>query len=135
MLLVGVSGNDPKNDFEIFLANYAWLVASIAVSVIILVIVVFLLINKNKKGNKKVEIKKEDTNKWIEALGGIDNISDISSTGSRLTVKLNNKELINRDSLNQLGVTSIVMMSDKVTLVTNLDNTKIVEYVKNCLQN
>ena len=65
-----------------------------------------------------------------------------SARGSRIhfsvyaheIIKAIDKEKINREALTSLGVTSIVMMSDKVTLVTNLDNQKIVENMKNSLQ-
>lgn len=136
MFLVGVSGNDPKNDFEIFLKNYAWLLA-VGVAVIIILVIVIIFVIKNKKGGRKK--KKEESlatpDEWIDALGGKDNIVEAIATGSRLSIKIKNTELINRESLTNLGVTNIVMMSDKITLVTNLDNQKIVEKIENCLQN
>ena len=48
MFLVGVSGNDPKNDFEIFLKNYAWLLA-VGVAIIIILVIVIIFVIKNKK--------------------------------------------------------------------------------------
>ena len=132
MLLVGVSGNDPKNDFELFLRDYGWILCVAVVALIAITITALLIVNRNKKKAPKVEASPDE---WLLALGGKENILDVSSTGSRLTVKLVNKELINRESLTQLGVNNIVMMSDKVTLVTQLDNNKIVENMKNLLQN
>ena len=136
MFLVGVSGNDPKNDFEIFLKNYAWLLA-VGVAIIIILVIVIIFVIKNKKGGRKK--KKEESlatpDEWIDALGGKDNIVEAIATGSRLSIKIKNTELINRESLTNLGVTNIVMMSNKITLVTNLDNQKIVEKIENCLQN
>ena len=130
MILVGASGNDPKNDFEIFLKNYAWVIA-LEIVLIILVTVVVILLSNRKKGVPAKVVSIAAPDEWLEALGGKDNVVDVSSTGSRLTAKLKNKDLVNRDKLTELGVSSIVMMSDKITMVTNLDNQKIIENIKN----
>ncbi len=135
MIFTGASGNDPKNDFEAFLRNYAWIIC-VAVVVIILLTILIVFVFKNKKSKKpKKIVSTASADEWVEALGGIDNIVEVSSMGSRLSIKIKDRELINRDALTNLGVTSIVLMSDKVTLVTNLDNQKIEENLKNRLQN
>ena len=134
MLFVGASGNDPKNDFEAFLKNYAWLLCVIVAVIIIITLVVVFLVKNKKSPAKKIE-SSASIDEWLEALGGKDNVIDVFSSGSRLSVKLNNQDSINRDALTKLGVTSIVKMSDKLTLVTNLDNQKIVEKIQNSLQN
>ena len=54
---------------------------------------------------------------WINALGGKDNIQDIMAMGSRLSVALANKDLIDREKLTALGVSNIMVMSNKVTLI------------------
>ena len=134
MLLVGVSGNDPKNDFEIFLSNYAWIIC-VALVLVIIGVIVLLVIRGKGKGNKKGKvISNADASEWFDALGGSDNVLEVNATGSRLSVKLINKDLMNREALTKLGVSNIVMMSDKITLVTNLDNQKIVENMKNSPQ-
>lgn len=129
MFLVGVSGNDPKNDFEIFLKNYAWIIC-VAVVVIILFVIALIIIKGRKKKGAVV-----NASNWLDALGGKDNVIEVSSTGSRLSVKLKNKELVNKEALNQLGVKNIVSMSDKITLVSELDNSKIVEEIQKSLAN
>ena len=135
MLFVGASGNDPKNDLEAFLKDYAWILCVVvAVIIVLTIIVVFAIKNKNKAGSKKEE-SKAPISEWVDALGGKDNILEVSSARSRLSVKLKQQDLVNRESLTKLGVSSIVKMSDKLTLVTNLDNQKIEENIKNCLQN
>ena len=134
MTLVGASGNDPKNDFEIILKNYAWVIA-LAIVLIILVTIIIILLSNRKKGAPAKQVSTAAPDEWLEALGGKDNVLDVSSTGSRLTAKLKNKDLVNRDKLTELGVSSIVMMSDKITMVTNLDNQKIIENIKNSQQN
>lgn len=135
MLFIGASGNDPKNDFEAFLRNYAWIFCVAVVVIIILTIVIIFLVKNRKPSKPKKIVSVASADEWVEALGGNDNIVDVSSTGSRLSIKIKNRDLINRDALTKLGVTSIVLMSDKVTLVTNLDNQKIVEKLQNRQQN
>ena len=85
------------------------------------------MIQKNKKVEKKGV---NDINEWINALGTKENIVEVNAIGSRLSIKLKDKEKINREELTRLGVKSIVMMSDKVTLVSELDNQKIMEEIK-----
>ena len=130
MIFVGASGNDPKNDFEIFLKNYAWIIAVAVVAIILVTVLIVLIRGRKSKGPNK-QVSQAAPNEWLDALGGMDNIVDIQATGSRLVAKIKNKELVNRDKLTELGVSSIVLMSDKITLVTNLDNEKIVESIKN----
>ena len=135
MIFTGASGNDPKNDFEAFLEHYAWILCVAVVVAIILTIVIIFLVKNRKPVKKKKEISTATPDEWVIALGGKDNILEVSSVGSRLSIKIKNRDLIDRDTLTELGVTSIVLMSDKVTLVTNLDNQKIEENLKNHLQN
>lgn len=135
MIYTGASGNDPKNDFEAFLKNYAWVLCLVVVVSIILTIVIIFLIKNKKKATGKKEISSASPDEWLNALGGKENILEVTASGSRLSVKINNTELIDRNALEKLGVTSVVMMSNKITLVTNLDNQKIEENIKNCLQN
>ena len=135
MIFTGASGNDPKNDFEAFLRSYAWILCVAVVVAILLTLVIIYLIKNRKPIKPKKIISTASADEWVSALGGVDNIMDVSSAGSRLSIKIKNRDLLNRDALTELGVTSIVLMSDKVTLVTNLDNQKIEENLKNHLQN
>ena len=134
MIFTGASGNDPKNDFELFLRNYAWVLCLVVVVVILLTILVIYVIKrpKDSKNKKKAPI---DSNEWISALGGLDNILEVSATGSRLSIKAKDASLINQDALKELGVSNIIKMSEKIVLVTELDNQKIVENIKNLQQN
>lgn len=130
MLLVGVSGNEAKNDFEIFLSKYAWLLCVIVVAIIIATIIAIYLI----KGKKNKSVKKEtidNVDELLLAVGGQENIIECSASGSRLSIKFKNKDLIDRNKLTELRIKNVVMMSDKITLVTELDNQNIVEKIKN----
>ena len=135
MLFTGASGNEPKNQFELFLQNYAWILCIAVVVAIILTIAIVFLIKNRKPTKQKKAISTASPNEWVDALGGQENILEVSSAGSRLSIQIKNPELVNRESLTKLGVTSIVMMSNKITLVTNLNNQLIEEQLKNHLEN
>ena len=61
---------------------------------------------------------KEGAQALVDALGGKENVCNVIPNGfSRLSVELVNTELINREKLKELGVTNIIVMSQKVILV------------------
>ena len=135
MLFTGASGNDPKNDFEAFLRSYAWILCVAVVVVILLtIVIIFLIKNRRVQKPKKLE-SNAAPDEWVSALGGQDNIVEVTSNGSRLSVIIKNPELVDREALTNLGVNNIVMMSNKITLVTNLNNQQIEEKLTNHLQN
>ena len=135
MIFVGASGNDPKNDFIVFLKNYVWLICVIVIVLIAISVLAIILTSKNKKKPHQKEISKAAPIEWIDALGGKENIEQINSSGSRLVVNLNNPEKINRELLTKLGINNIVLMSNKITLISNLNNRQIEEEMKKYLQN
>lgn len=106
--------DDLKNDFTDFLKNYAIWIAAALVAVIVIVIVLILFLNKTRK-KKEPEIAKKS--EWIDALGGEDNIVSSEAYGSRLSLTLVDKTKINREKLTTLGVTSVIEMSEKITLL------------------
>lgn len=80
----------------------------ILLGIIVVLLIIFL------KRNKKPKV---DNSKWLEALGGKENVVSVTAVGSRITLVLKNKEIINRDALTEYGVKSVITMSNKVTLV------------------
>lgn len=85
----------------------------IAGGVILLGVIIFLIIFLRKRNaNPKI-----DNSKWIEALGGKDNIINVTAVGSRINLTLKDKDAINREKLTEYGVKSVLVMSNKVTLV------------------
>ena len=107
-----------KENLNNFFSSYAFY---IALGVAILIAIVIILIVVFSKRKKKTEISKQDvvidTNEWLEALGGRENILEKSATGSRLVLKLQEPEKINEEKLKELGVSNILKMSNKITLV------------------
>ena len=103
-----------KDDFNAFLKNYAWIIAVALVVVIAIVIVLILVLGRK---TKKAVPQIAEKSKWIEALGGAENIVSSEAYGSRLAVSLVDKSLMNKDALKELGVTHFIEMSNKITLL------------------
>ena len=100
------------------------------VGFIIVAVVVFFLvaiISKKVKNKKSNEISE----KILFYLGGKDNIVSIEAKGSRLSLSLKNKELLNEEELKKLGVTSILKMSNKLTLVMGNLSSEVVSLYNN----
>ena len=94
---------------------YLSLIIGAAVLVVALLVIFIISLNRNKKPKK--EEFQVNANEWEEALGGRDNIKDAYAAGSRLNVELHDSKLINEERIKELGVTSIIKMSNKIILV------------------
>lgn len=105
-----------KDDFNEFLKNNALWMALVLVGIIAVTLFLIFFLNRRKK-NKKPVIKVASKSAWVDALGGNENILSSEAYGSRLVIKLVDKEKMKKDELKSLGVTSIIEMSDKVTLL------------------
>ena len=70
---------------------------------------------------------------WFLALGGKENIKEATAVGSRLNLNLANKDIIDRVKLKELGVSSVLVMSNKVTLVIEGQAEKIAQVINNSL--
>lgn len=87
-------------------------------------IVIYLIVD-NKKSKKPL-----DGSAWLLALGNKENIKEVTANGSRLSVVLVNKEIIDREKLKELGVSSVLTMSNKITLVIEGKAGKIASTIK-----
>lgn len=103
-----------KDDANAFLKNYGWIIAVALVAIIAVVVVIILV--KGRKVKKPVPQIAEKS-KWVEALGGAENIISSEAYGSRLAVSLVDKSLMNKEALKELGVTNFIEMSNKITLL------------------
>ena len=104
-----------------------WLVV---LDALLLLFVIFMVIRHHVTKSPKVKV---DNNEWFIALGGKENVKEISAVGSRLSLNLLDKEKIDREKLKTLGVSSVVVMSNKVTLVIEGKAEKIAETLKQSL--
>ena len=96
-----------KDDFNAFLKNYAWIIA-VALVVVIAIVVVLILVLGRK--TKKAVPQIAEKSKWVEALGGAENIVSSEAYGSRLAVSLVDKSLMIKEALTELGVTNFFEM-------------------------
>lgn len=106
------------------------LIIWLAVVDFLLLLVVVIMIIRNKVSKPKAKINNDE---WILALGGKDNIKEVTAIGSRLSLTLQDKENIDREKLKTLGVSSVLVMSNKVTLVIEDKAEKIAESLKQSL--
>ena len=86
-------------------------------------IVIYLIISNKKE-------KSNNSGVWLLALGNKENVKEVSAVGSRLTVSLEDKEKIDRVKLKELGVSSVLAMSNKITLVIEGKAEKIANLIK-----
>ena len=93
-----------------------WLIIVIISAVVVIAAVVILIIVFSSK-KRKINKKFSDAEPWIFALGEKENIKEVSATRSRLSVTLVDNEKIDKELLKKLGVSSILTMSNKVTLL------------------
>ena len=112
------------------LPTYA-VVLIVAGCLVLVAILVFLIIFFGKR--KKSPIVDESA--WLTALGGKDNINNVSAIGSRINLSLKDKEKIDREKLTNLGVNSVLVMSNKVTLVIANNAVDIAETISNSIKN
>ena len=108
---------DFKDNLNNFFKSSAFYIALGVVVLIIIALVLILVFSKKKPSKISKQDVKIDTNEWLDALGGRDNILEKRASGSRLTIVLKNPDLLNEDKLKELGVTNILKMSTKITLV------------------
>ena len=123
-----------KIDINAFLKNYGIYLALAVVALIIITIVLILIFSRKHPKNKDSLVTiGEDYLKYIDALGGNDNIIAVKGMRSRLIITLKNINLINRESLALLGVNNVLVTNNSVTLVMNSDVTSLVESIKKAL--
>lgn len=82
---------------------------------------------------KKKHSETFDGGVWLLALGGKENIKEVYAVGSRLNINLEDKEIIDREKLKELGVSSVLVMSNKITLVIEGQAEKIAASLRQVL--
>ena len=104
----------------------AIIIACILLVIITIVLITLILI---KKRNKTIVL---EFPVLLSALGGINNISNLTQKGSRISVNVCDKKIIDKEKIKEEGVDTIVISNKKVTMV--VDNKKAVqifEYLDN----
>lgn len=105
-----------------------YLILGIIITFLVIVIASVLTIYflKKKKNTKEVEYPE-----LLEAFGGKDNIIDFSSKGSRVSVVVENKKIVDKEKLKEQGIETIVVSNKKFTiLVGNKKSILVYNYLK-----
>lgn len=111
--------SDLQVDFSNFLRTYAiWI--CLGIILIIFITLFFLLVLPKIRQKRKKATSISDAVEWINSLGGSNNIINFSSSRSRLTLEVKDSSLVDQNKLKLLGVSSIIIMSQKIILV--IDN-------------
>ena len=108
-----------------------YIIALFALTAVLIIALIIVLIIFFKKG----KATKIDNSLWFDNLGGKDNIVSVNQVGSRINLSLKDKDIINKDSLKELGVKSILVMSNKVTLVVESNADNIAKAINEALNN
>ena len=113
---------NPLNDF---LKSYGiWIAIALAGAAFITVVVLFIIAKVKAKDAPLMYEKPPLSQRGSDillALGGKENILEHSLVGSRLTLTLTDYDVVNEVKLNELGVDSIIKMSNKIILVIKDD--------------
>ena len=91
--------------------------------VLVMLVIAFAII-KSKNKNFKIE-----ANKLVVYLGGRDNIIEYAYTKSRLTVKLKNVALANKDAIQKLGAQGIVEVDNQLKIIFGSDARQLIRYI------
>ena len=104
-----------------------YVIVIIAIGAAVVIGFLIFLIRHFIKHRKPPKI---DESAWLLALGNKDNIVSIVAIGSRINLSLKDKEKIDREKLKELGVSSVLTMSNKITLVVENRAQEITEQIK-----
>ena len=121
-----IYGDASKNSFNEWLGTWGLYIA-FALAGVVFLTVLGLFLYTYIKGKKEGPIIKAPQQKVIKneaslaALGGAENILDHSLNGSRVILVLSNYDVVNVEALKELGVSSVVKMTNKITLVVKGD--------------
>lgn len=92
--------------------------------IIVILVIIALAIIKSKSKNFKIE-----ANKLVEYLGGRDNVIEYNYTKSRLTVKVKNTEIVNKDGIQKLGAQGIVEVDNQLKIILGDDARQLIRYI------
>lgn len=102
----------------------------IIVGSILIILIIYLLIKHFQKKHYYLERSKAHS-EVLTCLGGIENVMSCKAVGSRLSLVLKDYNLVDEPKLKQLGVSSIIKMSNKITLVIGKEALEIANLIQN----
>lgn len=92
--------------------------------IIVIMVIIALAIIKSKNKNFRIE-----ANKLIVYLGGRENIIDYAYNKSRLTVRLKDVSLANKESIQKLGAQGIVEVDNQLKIILGEDARQLIRYI------
>jgi phosphotransferase system IIB component len=106
----------------------AIIIASIVV--IIALVVTILLLTRKKKKKQELEFPL-----LLDALGGKENIKDLAQKGSRVSVIVENKKIVDKDKVREQGIETIVVSNKKFTMLAGSKKSQLMyNYLKNQIE-
>lgn len=108
-------------------SQYGWIIlGSISIILLALMIVMIVLYVKQSKKEKK----EEESNLAIAScFGSKDNIVSCEAKGSRLVLVLNDYDKVDETKLKELGITSIIKQTNKITLIAGSSAKQLEELI------
>lgn len=102
------------------------LIGGIVLIVVLLTVVIIVKCRKPKQNKTFPEL--------LSALGGKDNISNLTLNGSRISLNFNDKQLVDKEKIKENGVESIVVTNKKITLVIGKSSSIIYSYLQDSIK-
>ena len=103
-----------------------WCVIGATIIVLLMIIILLVVIR-----HKKSEIKgKFEFPELLEALGGVENISNVFLNGSRISLNFDSKKNLDKEKIKENGVETIVVANKKLTLVIGKKAPIIYKYLQ-----
>lgn len=122
MFNIFANTNPTDNQFNEILKNYILPISIIVAGIIFVTVLILFIIAMVKNKKEKAIVKRElPSDDIIYLLGGKENIINASLNGSRLSLVLKDYKLVNEAKLNELGIDSIIKMSNKIILISKDD--------------
>lgn len=109
-----------------------WIIDHLVLCICLLAIVVSLIsivVILLKKKIGKVKNISSSLQEYVDIFGGIDNIIEVKARESRLSLVLKDYDLINKEKLEEKGITSSIKMTNKITYVIGSLALEIEEYI------
>lgn len=116
---------DDQQKFVIVYSILWILLGLLFIAAVVLFIIKLIRIDKKGKAASVEEVD-ELKNKLLEALGGSDNIISSNVEMSRVTIEVNDIELINGEILKEIGASGVLLVGNKVKCSFN-ENAKEVQ--------
>nr|WP_247032425.1 PTS transporter subunit EIIC [Borrelia venezuelensis] len=130
----------PKSTNALLILPIGLIIGTVYFTIFITLIKTFKIQTPGREDNTKQQTisnndskrsQNENFEKIIQALGGIDNITNIDSCFTRLRVDVKSSLLVNKDLMNQLGATgTIITLGNQVQVIFGAKSEQISNYIK-----